>query len=130
MLYCVVACATAVFVRMLFGVIAGTRMPQGRGVREEDAGYREARLLAGIALLIAYGYAISAIGFAWATLSFLVAWMALGGSRRPVAILLTSTIGTTALLYLFVKVSLMPLDRGKGVFEHATVALYRVLGIY
>jgi len=29
-----------------------------------------------------------------------------------------------------VKVSLLPLDRGKGVFEQATVAIYRLLGIY
>lgn len=129
MLYCVLACAAALFVRTLFGLIAGARVPaQPRA--EADAGYHEARLLAGIALLMAYGYAIPAIGFAWSTVAFLVAWMALGGLRRPVAILLTSAIGTAALLYLFVKVSLMPLDRGKGVFEQATVALYRVLGIY
>jgi hypothetical protein len=29
-----------------------------------------------------------------------------------------------------VKVSLLPLDRGQGAFEQATVALYRLLGIY
>ncbi|MBI3376050.1 MAG: tripartite tricarboxylate transporter TctB family protein [Betaproteobacteria bacterium] len=127
-LYCVAACACAMFVRMLFGVIAGARAAEQP--QAENDGYDETRLAAGIALLICYGYAISAIGFAWATLLFLLAWMVLGGVRRPVAIVLTSAIGTTALLYLFVKVSSMPLDRGKGVFEQATVALYRVLGIY
>jgi putative tricarboxylic transport membrane protein len=129
MLYCVIACAAALFVRTLFGLIAGVRAPE-QPRAEEDTGYHEARLLVGIALLMGYGYAIPAAGFAWSTVTFMVAWMALGGLRRPFTILLTSASGTAALLYLFVKVSLMPLDRGKGVFEQATVALYRVLGIY
>jgi putative tricarboxylic transport membrane protein len=129
MLYCLLASACAMFVRMLFGVIAGARAPD-RPQADKDAGYHETRLLAAIALLIAYGWAIPALGFAWSTLAFMVAWMVLGGLRRPVAIILTSAIGTVVLLYLFVKVSLMPLDRGTGLFELATVALYRVLGIY
>lgn len=129
MLYCVAACSCAMFVQMLLGAIAGTRAPE-RAQADDAADYHETRLLAGIALLIATGWAIPVIGFAWSTLAFMVAWMVLGGLRRPVAIVLTSTIGTALLLYLFVKVSLMPLDRGSGVFELATVALYRVLGIY
>ena len=54
----------------------------------------------------------------------------LGRVRRPLTVVLVSTLGTAAILYLFVKVSLMPLDRGQGVFEQATIALYRILGIY
>jgi putative tricarboxylic transport membrane protein len=43
---------------------------------------------------------------------------------------LISVLGTIGILYFFVKLSAMPLDRGKGAFEQATVALYRLLGIY
>ena len=56
--------------------------------------------------------------------------LVLGGYRRPVAVALVSTIGTLLILYLFVKASAMPLDRGKGIFEQATIVLYRLLGIY
>lgn len=39
-------------------------------------------------------------------------------------------IGSVALLYLFVKLALMPLDRGVGAIGEFTVQLYRWLGIY
>jgi hypothetical protein len=54
----------------------------------------------------------------------------LGGVRRPLTVVLVATLGTAGVLYLFVKVSVMPLDRGFGWVEQATIALYRLLGIY
>jgi putative tricarboxylic transport membrane protein len=95
---------------------------------QED--YHEGRSAGAIGLLVAYGVAIPLVGFAWSTLVFLAGWLALGGVRRPRTVALISVLGTLGVLYFFVKLSVMPLDRGKGVFEQATVALYRLLGIY
>jgi len=128
MLYCAAACAAVLFVRNLYQL----RRPAapGAGGVPMHAGYDEAKLLPGIALLIAYGLGITQVGMAWATLGFMAAWLVLSGLRRPLVVVLVSTLGTAAILYLFVKVSLMPLDRGKGAFEQATIFLYRLLGIY
>jgi putative tricarboxylic transport membrane protein len=84
----------------------------------------------GIILLIAYGIAIPVAGFAFATCAFLCVWLWAGGVRKIATVLLVSVIGTTVLLYVFVKVSHLPLDRGIGIFDNATIAVYRVLGIY
>lgn len=92
--------------------------------------YHEGRSAGAIALVIAYGVAIPVIGIAWSTPLFIAGWLLLGGLRAPLTVALVSVLGTVGLLYFFVKLSLMPLDRGKGVFEQATVVLYRLLGIY
>ncbi len=47
-----------------------------------------------MALLVAYGFGITAIGIAWATLAFLPAWLLLSGLRRPLAVTLVSVLGT------------------------------------
>ena len=57
-------------------------------------------------------------------------WFLIGGIRRPVKLLSVTLIGTGVLLFVFVKVALMPLDRGTGVFGEFTIALFRLLGIY
>jgi putative tricarboxylic transport membrane protein len=128
MLYSAALCAAALFVRELRAVL--TAPSPGDPAGKPGAGYHELRSLLGIAVLAAYALAIPVVGIAWATLVFIAAWLVLGGMRKPVVIFAVSGIGTTALLYLFVRVSLMPLDRGQGVFEQATVTLYRVLRIY
>jgi len=84
----------------------------------------------GISLLVAYVVAIPLIGFALATCAFLCVWLWAGGVHKISTVLLVSLIGTTSLLYIFVKVSHLPLDRGAGAFDQVTVALYRALGIY
>jgi len=97
---------------------------------EPGEDYHEGRSIGAIALLVAYGIAIPLVGIAWATPVFIAGWLLLGGVRKPLQVGLISILGTVGVLYFFVKLSLMPLDRGKGVFEQATVALYRLLGIY
>ena len=97
---------------------------------EQGEDYHEARSIGAVALLVAYGIAIPLVGIAWATPVFIAGWLLLGGVRKPVSVGLISVLGTVGVLYFFVKLSQMPLERGKGVFEQATVALYRVLGIY
>ena len=97
---------------------------------EKGEDYHEARSIGAIALLLAYGIVIPFVGIAWATPVFIAGWLLLGGVRKPLTVGLVSILGTIGMLYFFVKLSLMPLDRGKGAFEQATVALYRLLGIY
>ena len=92
--------------------------------------YHEGRSIGAVALLVAYGVAIPFIGIAWSTPVFIAGWLLLGGIRKPLTVGLVSILGSVGMLYFFVKLSVMPLDRGKGVFEQATVALYRLLGIY
>lgn len=113
---------------------AGTRQPAGgpsasRG--SPGGGLRsELTMIAGIAMIAAYGYLIAVIGFAFATLLFLVGWILLGGIFRPRLIVLVSSLGTLGLLYLFVKLASMPLSRGEGVFADWTIALYRFLRVF
>jgi len=84
----------------------------------------------GIVLVLAYGFSLPVLGFAFATLLYIALWLLLGGIRSPLQIVLTTLIGTTVFLYVFVKLALMPLDRGVGPIGEFSVALYRLLGIY
>lgn len=89
-----------------------------------------ARIWLGILLVLAYGFSLPLLGFTLATPLYIVLWLWLGGIRSPLQISLLGVLGTTALLYLFVKLALMPLDRGIGWIGEFTVALYRWLQIY
>jgi putative tricarboxylic transport membrane protein len=84
----------------------------------------------GVLFILLYGYLLAVIGFATATLLYIVSWCWLGGLRKPLLVSLIGLIGTTVLLYLFVKLASMPLDRGQGVMGEFSVALYRIMGIY
>jgi putative tricarboxylic transport membrane protein len=86
--------------------------------------------LIGIVLILAYGFAIPYIGFAIATALFLAIWCALGRVRSVITIATVSLIGTTVLLYMFVALAKMPLNRGIEPFNNATISLYRLLRIY
>jgi putative tricarboxylic transport membrane protein len=81
-----------------------------------------AQVWLGIVLVLAYGFSLPLLGFALATLLYVVLWLLLGGVRSIKQISLISVIGTTVLLYLFVKLALMPLDRGVGVIGEFSVA--------
>ncbi len=89
-----------------------------------------ARVWLGIVLVLAYGFGLPWLGFALATLLYVALWLLLGGIRKPLQVALISVIGTTLFLYFFIKVALMPLDRGVGAIGEFSVALYRLLGIY
>jgi putative tricarboxylic transport membrane protein len=127
MLYGAALCALALSLKNAFVLVGGK--PEGE-TGSAEPGYHELRSICLIAVIIAYGASLPYIGIAWGTLAFLVAWLLIGGVRRPALLALVPTLGTVFLLYLFVKISLMPLDRGRGVFEEATVALFRFLRIY
>lgn len=129
MLYCAAACSVVIFLHNLLAKREKTKFAVELA-EGGDADCDYAKAAAGMVLLVAYGFGITQIGMALATLAFIAAWLLLAGLRRPVPVVLVSVLGTAGILYLFVKACQMPLDRGQGVFEDATVFLYRLLGIY
>ena len=84
----------------------------------------------GIVLVLGYGFSLPILGFALATVCYLILLFLLGGIRSPIQIVLLGVGGTVLLLYLFVKLALMPLDHGVGPIGEFTVALYRLLHIF
>jgi len=91
---------------------------------------RRGTLAIAIALVVLYVALTPWLGFPLVTLGFIAAFMLLGGARSPVGITLAAAGGTVLLLYLFVKLVYLPLPKGDGVFETATLALYRALRIF
>jgi len=87
-------------------------------------------IVLGLALAMLYAFVIPWMGFTAATVVFLLLWFLVGGVRKPVQLFSVTLIGTVVLLYVFVKLALMPLDRGQGAFGDFTIALFRLLGIY
>ncbi|CAA7614343.1 tripartite tricarboxylate transporter TctB family protein [Magnetospirillum sp. UT-4] len=129
LLWLVGLCAAFWLVRVVW---AGLRAPPPEAA-PAAAGrpvYNRRLAWAGVAMTFAYGYAIEMMGFAVATLLFLAAWCVLGGIRRAVVLVPVAAIGTVVLLYVFVALAQMPLDRGRGVFTAATTGLYQAIGIY
>lgn len=101
--------------------------PESVAIEPRPAGFQ---IWFGIVLVLAYGFSLPYLGFTLATVAYIVLWLWLGGIRSPVSVPLTALLGTAALLYLFVKLALMPLDRGVGAIGEFTIAIYRLLGIY
>ncbi len=87
-------------------------------------------LVIAVALMVGYVPAVPVLGFAVATVVFIVAFMRVGGVRSPVMLAATSVLATLSVLYVFVRVVYLPLPKGAGALETATIALYRALGIF
>jgi putative tricarboxylic transport membrane protein len=95
---------------------------------EADYDYRKAVI--GMVLVIGYGWALPLVGFTLATAVFIAAICLLGGLRRALIIVPVSVVGTAVLLWVFMGLALMPLDRGEGAFGRFSLAVLRGLGIY
>lgn len=80
--------------------------------------------------ILLYGLAFVFIGFLFSSIVFLAAWMFYGGMRNPLKVAALSVLGVIAPLYLLVKLAYMPLPRGVGVFETATIQVYQWLGVF
>ncbi len=89
-----------------------------------------AKLGGGIALIVGYTALAPFLGFALANFLFLVGFLRLAGTRRLFPLLANATLGSVALLYLFVKVVYLPLPKGAGAIEDFTLFLYRLLRIF
>jgi hypothetical protein len=92
--------------------------------------YNNRKTVLGLLGIVVYGVVLDVIGFAFSTLALIVYWLVMEKTSRLRAIVLTSVLGTVVLLYSFVKVAYTPLPRGEGVFDTATLAIYRALGIF
>jgi len=88
------------------------------------------RAAAAVGLILLYVWLAPVVGFALATAAFVAAFMALAGARSAAAIAGAAVGGPVALLYVFVKLVYLPLPKGAGPFETATLALYRALGLF
>lgn len=86
--------------------------------------------LAGVAVILAYGFAIPYLGFAFATVLFIIIWCVMGHIHSRPTIALVSILGTIVLLYMFVALAKMPLNRGVEPFNGWTISVYRLLRIY
>ena len=86
--------------------------------------------LAGIGVILAYGFAIPNLGFGFSTVLFIIIWCVMGRIRSWLTIGLVSVLGTIVLLYMFVALAKMPLNRGVEPFNSWTVSIYRLLKIY
>ena len=88
------------------------------------------RVLGATALIALYGAGFVYAGFLFSTIVFLAAWLVFSRYRKPLALALISVLGTVLPLYLLIKVAYMPLPRGMGVLEEATVQLYHWLRLF
>jgi putative tricarboxylic transport membrane protein len=80
--------------------------------------------------ILLYGLGFIFMGFLFSSVLFLAAWMIYGGMRSPLKIASLSLLGVITPLYLLVKLAYMPLPRGVGIFEAATVHIYQWLGVF
>lgn len=106
---------------------------RGKGAGPEAAALAplsRPKLVGGMAFVLAYPALAPLLGFPLTNFFFLLAFMRLAGTRRPLPLLVTALLGTVALLYLFVKVVYLPLPKGAGVMEDFTIFLYRLLRIF
>ncbi|MGD9669046.1 MAG: tripartite tricarboxylate transporter TctB family protein [Hyphomicrobiaceae bacterium] len=86
--------------------------------------------LAGVGVILAYGFSIPYLGFAFATILFIAIWCLMGRIRSWWTIGVVSVLGTIVLLYMFVALAKMPLNRGVEPFNGWTISIYRLLRIY
>jgi putative tricarboxylic transport membrane protein len=97
---------------------------------DDEESYHYGKALIGIGLVIAYGWLMPTLGFALSTALFLLIWCLYGGLRHLLVLTLVPLLGTLILLWVFMGLALMPLSRGTGVFEHFSVWLLKLIGIY
>jgi hypothetical protein len=91
---------------------------------EEDEAPRSNMLLSiGVGLTIAYGAAVTTLGFLISTFLFMAAFMYAGRYRAHLAIWLASAAGALLLTLLFQKVVYVSLPRGVAPFSHVADAL-------
>jgi len=86
-------------------------------------------LAAGIALTALYVWVIQQLGFFLATAAYVFAFIALGGYRRWGVNAAVSLIGTTLMMFFFMKVVYVSLPLGQGPFAQFTFWLMRLMGI-
>ena len=99
-------------------------------IAEDEDGERFPLLLAGgVAITLIYVPAMEAIGFFLATILYLAAFMWIGRFRRPLAVALTSVLGTLAFVYVFMKIVYVSLPLGAGPFRQFSAWVLAIIGV-
>lgn len=97
---------------------------------DEDGVRYPALLFGGIAITVLYVPAMEALGFFLATILYLAAFMWIGRFRRPWVIAITSVVGTTAFVYVFMKIVYVSLPLGAGPFRQFSAWVLAALGVH
>ena len=108
---------------LLFGRPAEAPALIGAGEEEDEAPRSNMLLSIGVGLTIAYGAAVTILGFLITTFLFLVAFMYAGRYRAHLAVWLSSAVGAVLLTLLFQKVVYVSLPRGIAPFSQVADAL-------
>jgi putative tricarboxylic transport membrane protein len=86
-------------------------------------------IVAGIALTVTYVLLIEYVGFFLCTLGYLAGFMYIGGFRRPIAVVVSSLVGSLGFMFMFMKVVYVSLPLGHEPFSQVTFLLMRLMGI-
>lgn len=83
----------------------------------------------GLAATLTYINLSTVIGFPLANFCFMLAFMLIGGYRKPVRATIIAAIGTLVILLLFVRLVYVSMPLGAGPFQNLTLLIYSLLGI-
>jgi putative tricarboxylic transport membrane protein len=122
MIICVVQCAK----RLLIGRADDAGLLDAdaeAGQGEEDGARSNALLGLGVVLTLAYGAAVTILGFLISTFLFMVLFMYAGRYRSHLAIWLSSAAGVLILTLIFQKAVYVSLPRGVPPFDRLADAL-------
>jgi putative tricarboxylic transport membrane protein len=114
----------------LWGVFAEQKRKRTAFVPEQTEVYSYRKAAGGMALLLGFAWLLPNVGFAISAALFIFCWCLLGGIRKSGILLAVSVIGMITLLWVFMGLALMPLNRGVGVFDDFSVWFLRLLRIY
>ncbi|HEY9549117.1 MAG TPA: tripartite tricarboxylate transporter TctB family protein [Kiloniellaceae bacterium] len=130
MLAFIAVCAAIWLAQELLAWRRGRIVPLATEATPPGEVYSIPKAVIGLVMIVAYGGLLPIIGFPIATAIFIALWCIFGGVRNPAAVAPLSLLGTAALLWLFMGLALMPLNRGQGIFDEISIAILRMLGIY
>jgi putative tricarboxylic transport membrane protein len=121
-------------------IVLGTSPHEADGVLEEFTGDAADEsgappqkhpwlLAAGMGATLAYVALVQKLGFFLATVSYLVAFLAIGGYRRWGVTAAVSVIGALVLMFIFMRLVYVSLPIGVAPFNEVTFLLMRLMGV-
>jgi putative tricarboxylic transport membrane protein len=87
------------------------------------------RLLAGMAVTLAYVALVGSTGFVLTTAAYLAAFLLIGGYRKTKVIVMMSIGGPLLLMFVFMKLVYVSLPLGSGPFAQFSILLMGIMGI-
>lgn len=95
----------------------------------EPAASHPWRLLAGMAVTLAYVAFVGSTGFVLTTAAYLAAFLLIGGYRKTKVIVMMSIGGPLLLMFVFMKLVYISLPLGSGPFAQFSILLMGIMGI-